>query len=188
MSHQPVHNAEMPRYLLKNYLPKPAELRKHKMLKPVAHLLHVDEIWHLNRRSVAGAVFIGLFTAFIPLPGQMIIAAFLAIGARCNIAIAIALVWITNPFTIPPIFYFSYRLGAWLLNMQLEADSIELAWLWSNFGAIGYPLIFGSLVCGWVTGITGWVLTRVLWRLHVITRWHARRERIAMRKSPTPKN
>ena len=188
MSQQPVHNAVMLRNELKKYLPKPTELRKHRVLKPVAHLLHVDEIWHLNRRSVAGAVFIGLFTAFIPLPGQMIIAAVLAVGARCNIAVSVALVWITNPLTIAPIFYFAYRLGAWLLNSQLETNAIELAWLWSNFGSIGYPLLLGSLVCGWVTGITGWVLTRVMWRLAVVTRWHARRERIALKKSQMRKN
>ena len=161
------------------YLPTPAELRENRLLKPVAHLLHIDEIWHLNRRSVAGAFFIGLFCAFLPVPSQMVVAAIIAIAARCNLPISVALVWITNPITIPPMFYFSYRLGAWLLDMQLETESIELsvAWIWDNFGKIGYPLLFGSLVCGWVAGVTGFVVTRVLWRLHVIRRWKARRAR-----------
>ncbi len=149
------------------------------MLRPVAHRLSNPEIWHLNRRSASGAVFIGLFSAYMPIPSQMVLAAILALFARCNLPISVALVWITNPLTIPPMFYFSYRLGAWLLDMQLEADAIELSitWVWNNFGQIGYPLIFGSFICGWVAGVTGFVITRVLWRLHIIRRWQERRQR-----------
>ncbi len=110
---------------------------------------------------------------------QMVIAAVLAIYSRCNLPISVALVWITNPLTIPPMFYFAYRLGAWLLNMQLTVESIDLSvdWLWDNLGTIGYPLLFGSLVIAWVSGVSGFVVTRVVWRWHVISRWRARRAR-----------
>ena len=124
-------------------------------------------------------VFIGLFCAFLPIPFQMLVAGALAIVSRCNLPLSVALVWITNPITIPPMFYFSYRLGAWLLDMQLEVDTVVISWAWlgENLGRIGYPLLFGSLVCGWVSGVTGMVVVRLLWRLHVIRRWRARRER-----------
>jgi len=169
---------------LQRYLPSPAQIRDIRALKPVAHLLSRSEIWHLNRRSAAGAVFIGLFCAFLPIPMQMIVAAALAIGARCNLPISVALVWITNPLTVPPIFYFAYRLGAWLLDMQITVDEIDLnfSWLWANLVTIGYPLVFGSLVCGWVSGVTGFVVTRVLWRRQVVRRWQARRARIKAKR------
>ena len=172
-----MHNGEMARLRLQKYLPKRSDLRESRVLKPVAHLLEQEELWHLNRRSAAGAVFIGLFTAFLPVPSQMVIAAALAIFSRCNVPISVALVWVSNPLTFAPLFYFAYRLGAWLLNMELEAETIDLSlsWIWDNFGVIGYPLLFGSVVCGWVTGITGFVLTRLLWRLHIIRRWRERR-------------
>ena len=171
----------MPKNRFQRYLPKPSEIRQNPLLRPVAHLLQRADIWHLNRRTAAGAVFIGLFCAFIPLPAQMLIAAALALLFRCNLPISIALVWITNPLTIPPMFYFSYKLGAWLLDMQLSVDSVDLSfgWLIDNLDTIGYPLIFGSLLCGWVAGLTGFVLTRVTWRFHVITRWRERRARRA---------
>lgn len=170
---------------LQSYLPTPAEVRKNRALKPIAHLLTRSEIWHLNRRAAAGAVFIGLFCAFLPIPLQMVVAAVLAVATRCNLPISVALVWITNPITIPPMFYFTYRLGAWLLDMQITVESIDLnlAWIWDNLGTIGYPLLFGSLLCGWVAGITGFVVTRVLWRLHVIRRWQARRNRLKQRRA-----
>lgn len=181
------HNKRMPRTRLKRYLPSPHQVRENPALRPVAHLLRGSEIWHLNRRSAAGAVFIGLFCAFLPIPLQMVIAAVLAIITRCNLPISVVLVWISNPITIPPIFYFTYRLGAWLLDMQIAVDSIEMSftWVWQNLGTIGFPLLIGSLICGWVAGVTGFVLTRVLWRLHVLQRWQARRARIkAVRPKP----
>ncbi len=169
----------MPKRFLQRYLPSPAEIRENPVMRPVAQWLHHSEIWHMNRRSVAGAAFIGLFSMFLPIPSQMVFAAAMAIIFRCNLPIAVALVWISNPLTIPPMFYFAYRLGAWLLDMQLSVDSIDMSmsWLWANLSTIGYPLVFGSLVCGWVSGVTGFVLTRVLWRLHVISRWRERRQR-----------
>ncbi len=174
----------MPRRSLQKYLPTPAQVRENQALRPIAHLFGRSEIWHLNRRSAAGAVFIGLFCAFLPVPMQMVIAAALAVASRCNLPIAVALVWVSNPITIPPIFYFAYRLGAWLLNMEITADSIELnlTWIWDNLGTIGYPLLFGSLVCGWVAGVTGFVVTRVVWRFNVIRQWRSRRAKLKARQ------
>ncbi|NKB97958.1 MAG: DUF2062 domain-containing protein [Pseudomonadales bacterium] len=174
----------MPEKRFLKYLPTRRELLQSRPLRPISHLLQMEEIWHMNRRSVSGAFFIGLFAAFLPLPGQMIIAAVLAIATRCNLPISVGLVWLTNPVTIPPMFYFTYRLGAWLLNMELETESIDLSvqWLWDNFGQIGWPLLFGSVVSGWVVGVTGFVVTRVLWRFQIISRWRERRERRRQRR------
>ena len=178
----------MPRKSLQRYLPSPAQVRKHKALKPIAHLLSNGEIWHLNRRSAAGAVFIGLFVAFLPIPMQMALAAVLAIASRCNLPISVALVWVTNPITIAPMFYFSYRLGAWLLEMEITAAAVDMnfSWLWTNLGTIGYPLLFGSLICGWVAGLSGFVATRLLWRLHVVRRWRKRRTALDARREQWP--
>ena len=169
----------MPKDLLRRYLPSASSVREISALRPVSKWLHEPEIWHLHRRSVSGAAFIGLFCAFLPIPFQMLVAAVLALAARCNLPLSVALVWITNPITMPPMFYFSYRLGAWLLDMQLQVETIDLSWGWltENLSQIGYPLLFGSLVCGWVAGLTGMVVVRVLWRLHVVRRWRERRER-----------
>lgn len=167
----------MPKELLRRHLPKADEIRANPALRPLGLLLHRREIWQLNRRTAAGAAFIGLFCAFLPIPLQMLPAAALVVVFRCNLPIAIVLVWISNPLTIAPMFYFTYRLGAWLLDMRVEVETIDLSlgWIWANLTRIGYPLIFGSLLCGWVAGVSGFVVVRVVWRLHVIRRWRARR-------------
>ena len=133
----------------------------------------------MHRRSVGGAFFIGLFCAFMPVPSQMVLAALLAVAARCNLPISVALVWISNPLTIGPMFYFAYKLGAWLLGAEIVTGPWELSWQWfgSSFAAIWWPLTLGCLVCGWVSGVTGAVVSRLLWRFHVIRRWRQRRTR-----------
>ncbi len=167
----------MPKKFLRKHLPSPKVLSEHRALRPVRKWLKEPEIWHLHRRSVAGAAFIGMFCAFLPVPFQMLIAAVLAVASRCNLPMSVVLVWITNPLTIPPMFYFAYRLGAWLLHVEIEVATIDLSWEWlrTHLGSIGYPLIVGSLVCGWVSGLTAMVFVRIAWRLHVIKRWRARR-------------
>ena len=101
------------------YLPTKETIRAQKSLGPVRDWLLEPELWHFHRRAVSGAVFIGLFCALLPIPFQMVVAGLLAVFARCNVPIAVALVWITNPFTFAPIFFFAYKLGAWLLDMEV---------------------------------------------------------------------
>ena len=90
---------------LRKLIPSRNKLREFSALRPVAHLLNHPELWHLNRRGVSGAAFVGLFSAFIPVPSQMLLAAIIAIYVRVNLPISVALVWITNPITIPPMIY-----------------------------------------------------------------------------------
>lgn len=176
----------MPRKWIKKYLPSADTIRRQTALGPVRHLLLEPELWHLHRRSVGGACFIGLFCAFVPLPvGQMLIAALLAVAARCNLPIAVSLVWITNPLTFAPIFYFAYKLGSWLLGIEVANEQFELSWrwLWTRLAEVWWPLLLGSFVCGWVSGLTGAVVARTLWRLHVVRRWQRRRAVRSARKA-----
>ena len=174
----------MPKKWLRRYLPDRHSIGQSGPLQPVGKYLQDAELWHLHRRSVSGAAFIGLFCAYLPIPFQSLVAALFAIATRCNLPISVALVWVTNPLTIPPMFYFAYRLGAWFLGVDVEVPAIQLDWQWftSQFSIILYPLILGSLICGWTLGVSAFVIVRVSWRLHVIQRWQQRRERRAAAK------
>ncbi|HSG90689.1 MAG TPA: DUF2062 domain-containing protein [Pseudomonadales bacterium] len=142
------------------------------------------DLWHLNRRSVSTAFAVGLFLGFFPVPGQMVIAAAAALWLRCNLPLSVALVWISNPVTIPPLFFFAYKLGAWVLQVPPEVTHLPLSWDWllARAEAIWAPLLVGSLICGLVAALIGFTTVHVLWRWHVVQRWERRRALRRMRR------
>jgi uncharacterized protein (DUF2062 family) len=167
----------MPKRLIKKITPDHDTIRNHKHLKVFGNLLHDANLWHMNRRSVSGAFAVGLFWALIPMPLQMLAAAGSAILFRVNLPLSVALVWLTNPLTMPPIFYINYLVGAWLLNTPETESGFEVSmeWLKESMEQIWQPLYFGSLVDAIIMAIIGFVVIRLLWRLHIISRFKERR-------------
>ena len=156
----------MPRRLIKRFMPDPALIREHKSLRFLGTLLHDPNLWHLNRHSVARAMAVGIFAAFIPMPFQMLLAAFLAVNARANMPISVGLVWLTNPITMPPVFYITYKTGAWLMNIPARTLPDELTWEWisGQLSTVWQPFLLGSVVCGVVLGALAYCLTMLYWR------------------------
>lgn len=169
----------MPRKILKRLLPDHNRIRQHRHLKIFGNWLHNPNLWHLNRHSVAGAVSVGLLVAFVPVPFQMALAAALALITHVNLPIAVTLVWITNPVTIPALFYFAYKLGAWLLSVPTQSVHFEMTfdWLMTKLGAIWEPFLLGCVVLGVGSALLGNIVVRGFWRLHVINSWQNRRQR-----------
>jgi uncharacterized protein len=99
---------------LKKILPNRAEIKS--KVPGGKNLLNNPKIWHFNRRSVSLGFAIGMLVAFIPLPFQMVIAAFLAILLKINLPTALAATWVSNPLTFLPFNYLIYKTGAWVLQ------------------------------------------------------------------------
>jgi len=158
-------------------MPDHQEIRDHRHLKHLGGLLHDRNLWHLNRHSVAGACFVGLFVGCIPIPFQMILAALFAIAFQVNLPVSVGLVWVTNPLTMPPIFYFAYRLGSWILGQPPGQFDIELSidWLMTGLAGIWQPLLLGSTVLGICSGLLGYIGMQLLWRRLVILKWRKRK-------------
>ncbi len=88
---------------------------------------------------------------------------------------------------MPPVFYVTYKLGAWLLGERIQPIAFDpsLDWLLTEGKMIWEPFLLGSLVCGAVSAIIGYFLTRSLWRLQVVKNWQARKLR---KPKPKPEN
>lgn len=173
----------MPRRIIKRYLPDHGKLREHPHLRRFGARLQDGNLWHLNRRSVSGAVAVGLFCALLPLPFQMIIAAGFAIWWRVNLPISVVLVWLTNPLTMPPVWYVTYRLGALMLNQPPRDLNFELSVhsMILNMQGVWKPLLLGSVVSGVVLAIVGFLLVRLAWRISIISQRRATLSRIKAR-------
>lgn len=168
----------MAKKIIKRWMPDHKEIKDHKHLKIFGRLLHDPNLWHLNRYSVSTAFSVGLFIAFVPVPFQMVFAAAIAIVVRSNLPISAALVWFSNPLTMPPLFYFAYRLGSFVLGTPPGKFSFELSFEWLSTGllAIWQPFLLGCFICGATLAILGNIFMRILWRYTVSKSWHARKQ------------
>ncbi len=174
----------MPRKFLKRYSPSPQTIRKNRALGCLGESIHQPNLWLLNRHSVSRAFAIGLFCAWLPMPLQTLLAAILAIFFRAHLPISVALVFVTNPVTIPPMFYFAYKFGSWLLGMTPEPVDMNIGWEWftTTLGQIWQPMLFGCLILGIFSAITGYFAIHIIWRKSVRRRWQERTEKRAARK------
>lgn len=178
----------MPRNLLKRLLPAPDRLRGNGALRLLYGWLHDPRLWHLNRRSATRATFIGIATAFIPLPIHMLVAATGAVLLRCNVALAVVLVWISNPLTMGPMYYGCYRVGSRLLGVDATMPDFHmtLEWLGHGMQLIWAPLLLGCTVCGLGFGTLAWASASLCWRIAAGRRWR-RRQRLRAARGERPR-
>ncbi len=132
-------------------------------------ILHLDDTPH----SIALGVAIGTFVAYQPIVGaQMIVGAivFRAIGA--NVVASLPLAWITNPLTMLPIYYGTYRLGAVFTGSHVSYE--EFSQVINEFMQVGaweamksalvllgdlfWPMVLGGAIVGIVNGALFYVL------------------------------
>jgi uncharacterized protein (DUF2062 family) len=166
----------MPRKLIRKYLPDPDKIKGNRFLAVFGPVIHEPQLWHLTRHSVSKAFFIGLFFAFWPVPFQMVLAAGGAILIRGNLPLSVALVWITNPVTMPFLFGFAYFIGVSVLGQQSTEFEFNLSWQWleHNLQSLWQPFILGCAICALVAGTIGYFAIGVFWRLHIGHAWKSR--------------
>lgn len=175
----------MPRRIIKRFIPNHDKIRDHRHLQLLGPLLHDPNLLHLNRRSVSGAFAVGMFMAWVPVPFQMLLSALAAIIVRVNLPISVALVWITNPLTWGPMFYFAYKVGTWTMGQTPQKIKFELSmdWLSQSLGSHWQPFLLGCFIVGTVSAIVSYFVVRGLWRMMVLQNWKERKEKRRARNS-----
>lgn len=163
---------------------------ENRTIKLFAPHLADPRLWHFNRECLTKAVYIGMMSAFFPLPGQMLVALILALIFRANVPMAVALTWITNPFTTIPIFYAAYYIGAHLFDVPMISFRLighmlsDLSlWIFSS-GAnpfITYKnsisltaFLVGLLILAISSSIICGLAFQLFWRYKVISTWKKR--------------
>jgi uncharacterized protein (DUF2062 family) len=162
------------------YLPTPESILAKPWCAPFRPWLGHPSLWHLNRRSVAGAVAIGLFCGLIPGPFQMLGSLLLAIPLRKNIPVALAVTFYTNPFTIVPLYMVAFGYGRLLMGHSGEApahlapSAWDLADVWQWMLSLGKPLAVGLVALALTLAVVGYFAAALAWRLHVVRAWRRR--------------
>lgn len=148
-------------------------------LAPVAHHLHDDRLWHLERGCVARAVAIGLFFGLLLPFAQFLAAAVFAIWLRAHLGVAAGATLVTNPLTFAPLYWLAHRIGQAVLgapadeaaadavSRQVESAAAHQGWLaaaWETVQGAGAPLVVGLAVMAVAASVTGFVSVWLLWR------------------------
>ena len=120
-----------------------------------------------NRAMVSKAVLIGLFIAFIPMPMQMLAVITMMPFFKFNVPIAISMCWLSNPFTMPPMYYMEYLTGSFILGNEIAPVEMTLDWFSENLDNIFVPLYFGTLLYSVFGSLSGYWLVNHFWRSSV---------------------
>lgn len=103
------------------------------------------EYLSVNRKAITRGLLVGIFWAFIPMPFQMLAVVLCTPFFKFNIPIAIAAVWLSNPVTMPFMYYIEYLTGNFILGKEALSVELSAGWFRDNIGDIFIPLYVGTL-------------------------------------------
>lgn len=143
-------------------------------------ILMLDDTPH----SIAMGVAIGMFIGITPTVGLqmllvMILAAVTARLFRFNRIAALLTVYVSNPITTVPIYYFNYKVGTLFVEGNVTRRDFEKLLQYDGIGEwcrtivglfieVGTPLILGSLIVASVCSAISYPVMR--WMLRVFKR------------------
>jgi uncharacterized protein (DUF2062 family) len=140
------------------------------------------DCWMLRRRTVARGAAIGAAVCVLPLPGQAFLAAAVAGVMRANVPVAIAITWLSNPFTIAFIIGAALYIGASILgqplpdlNVLLQPGERTLAAVLDWLEDLWRPLAVGSAVLASMLGLVAYAAVTLIWRASVLSIRRGRR-------------
>ncbi len=171
-------------------------LSAHEKLKTFTDKYNIPiEYLSANRKMVSRAVLIGLFIAFIPMPMQMLAVVAVIPFVRFNVPIALAMCWLSNPFTMPFMYYIEYITGSFLLGMETTPVEMTLEWFSDNIGNIFIPLYVGTAFYSVSVSSLAYYLVNHLWRSSVkkdqdsrkngtYKRWSTKKDKTSEQEEP----
>lgn len=176
-------------------LPTRESIEQVRWLRPVAHVVLRSDLWRFHRRSVPRGVALGLFIGiFLMIPGLQIIGAVLvSLPFRANIPLAVAMTFLSNPFTTPLILLASLGIGNKVLGLHADFSTLStlmsdhaglkayMNWLFSDAAP---ALIGGLAVISIAAGVIGYFLASFGWQWWIRHKWeHRAAHRLAERES-----
>lgn len=171
----------MTRRRLIEYLHELARIERYPFLKRFHGRARARALWDFNRTSVARGVAVGFFFGILTPVAQIVFSILVAIVLRANVVVAAGSTLITNPFILPFVYYYAYRIGFFLTQRdQTLVDDVAVSeeasehaldvtdWvptLMDWFSSVGYPLLIGVVCLSLAAASSGFVLVHAVWAL-----------------------
>jgi uncharacterized protein (DUF2062 family) len=185
----------VPRKFFRKYLPSHESITANRFVARFGSFLTHPNLWHLNRRSVAGGVAVGLLAGLVPGPTQVASATILSVMLKVNLPVAVFTTFYTNPLTIVPLYIAAYQVGAWVtksandgppepFSLDGKSWSEWLPALWNWLLSMGKPLAVGLPLFALLLAVIGYFAVRGAWRLWAVHAWRRRVRERARRRGP----
>ena len=184
----------MAKQFFRSWLPSPLKVSNMKLMKIFGQRTLNPLLWYVNRKSISKAIFIGTFWGMLPLPFHsllIVLTVFLFFSCSdnfdFNLPISLCLAWLTNPFTLVPILYLGFWLGAKVFQVNMIDQDMMLGvlhqishWI-SHFGhghidfSLAKILLSGLVLEAFIFALILFVMTRLFWRWSIIQHYKRRR-------------
>jgi uncharacterized protein (DUF2062 family) len=174
----------------KRLIPTPEQLASSRWLRWMGPSLLHPRLWHVSRRGIALGVAIGVFFGLLIPLAQIPFAAAVAVAMRANLPAAVASTLVTNPVTMPPVYFAAYKLGSAVLGRAPDEDpgatpeampriaeqalgdalntpANEPETLWQRLRGVGGALLLGMAMMAVSCGLLTYVLINLGWHLRV---------------------
>lgn len=129
-------------------LPRRATLHRYPIIKLFAKAARQrPSLWSFKQAHISPALYIGCILAFMPAYGIQIPIAMLAAWVlRANLLVTVGLQFITNPFTVLLVYWFTFTVGQTLIeHWGLTGEN--------NFLGKAYALVVGGIFVGLVLAL-----------------------------------
>lgn len=101
---------------LKRLLLNATRLRRRQLLRPLRHRIRDKALWSFAPQPLARGAALGVFFGILLPLGHTVLVIICAIAVRANVIVGAAATLISNPFTLPLIYYWAHALGTFVLG------------------------------------------------------------------------
>ena len=155
-------------------------LRRGQLLRPLRHRLRHKSLWSFGHHSVATGAAIGVFFAILFPVAHVLFAVVAAIVLRANVVVAALTTFVSNPLTMPVLYYSAYRIGDLIIGAAERTNVEELAsaqeaaeaslevraWFpalldWAS--SVGVPTAVGIVTLACVAAVAVYALVFAVW-------------------------
>jgi uncharacterized protein (DUF2062 family) len=156
-------------------------LRRGQLLRPLRHRLRDRRLWSLEHHCVAKGAALGVFFGILLPVAHVLFAIVSAIGLRANVVVAALATFISNPLTLPVIYYTAYRIGAVVTQQGAREEHVQaltsaeeaagaalevhewfpllLEWI----SSVGLPTAVGVVTLAFTAAITVYAFVFAIW-------------------------